>query len=546
MKKKYWILALFLFFAFLLRFFKQTQIPAGFHRDEASIGYNAYSILKTGKDEWGEKFPLYFKSFGDYPPGVYQYFTIPFIAIFGLTPLSVRLPAIILGSLLVLLVYIFALQLLNNEKKALLAAFFTVFSPWLIVQARCSSEVILALFFSLLGFIFYNQFFRSKKKIYLSLMSFVYLLALFSYNAARISLPLLHLLLSVKHRQQKNKNFVLASTIIVFIVSLILVFVSSKTAIRFNSVSIFNILNQENLAQAELYQEGIFKIPLLISRIFHNKYYSLFQKMIENLFLYLQPNFFIRDSGLPKRYQIPSSGVILLINFLVLIFWLIFTKDKKTKNKYFFLTWILLSLAAGLITSEDMPHVRRIGYVFVILPIILADTYIYIFNNLTKKFLKKLLLFFSVSFFLFNFVEFSLNYFVHSNFTTVNARSYGYQKLFNKLKIYENQYNKLMIMIYQDTPYIFYLFYDQYPPQEYQIISHNNKTSLLEKNKEVWNIGNYYFYPGSKLDLKSLENSTLYVGEEDAINYVGRKFIEIVDQVKMPSGLTKYYLFKQK
>jgi len=42
--------------------------------DEASLGYNAYSILQTGRDEYGKLLPLIFKSFGDYKPGLYAYF----------------------------------------------------------------------------------------------------------------------------------------------------------------------------------------------------------------------------------------------------------------------------------------------------------------------------------------------------------------------------------------------------------------------------------------------------------------------------------------
>ena len=65
--------------------------------DEAALGYNAYSILETGRDEYGQILPIIFKSFGDYKPGFYVYLTLPFIKVFGLNELSVRLPSIILG-----------------------------------------------------------------------------------------------------------------------------------------------------------------------------------------------------------------------------------------------------------------------------------------------------------------------------------------------------------------------------------------------------------------------------------------------------------------
>ena len=37
-----------------LHFYKADQVPACLNADEAAFGYNAYSILKTGKDEFGK------------------------------------------------------------------------------------------------------------------------------------------------------------------------------------------------------------------------------------------------------------------------------------------------------------------------------------------------------------------------------------------------------------------------------------------------------------------------------------------------------------
>ncbi|HET7745113.1 MAG TPA: hypothetical protein VFK76_10270, partial [Gaiellaceae bacterium] len=47
--------------------------PPGFHRDEASIAYNAYSISTSLRDEDGGLLPLFFRSFDDYKSPVYPY-----------------------------------------------------------------------------------------------------------------------------------------------------------------------------------------------------------------------------------------------------------------------------------------------------------------------------------------------------------------------------------------------------------------------------------------------------------------------------------------
>jgi hypothetical protein len=72
--------------------------PVGFFADEASTGYDAYAMLLTGCDQYGEFLPLFARSFGDYNESLYRFLTVPAVAIFGLDVFSVRLPAALLGG----------------------------------------------------------------------------------------------------------------------------------------------------------------------------------------------------------------------------------------------------------------------------------------------------------------------------------------------------------------------------------------------------------------------------------------------------------------
>ena len=85
-----------------LRLFRLDRYPAGFTPDEAAQGYSAYSILKTGKDEWGKPFPLNLRSFGDFKPPLQTYLIIPSVFLLGLNELAVRLPNALIGSLAIL------------------------------------------------------------------------------------------------------------------------------------------------------------------------------------------------------------------------------------------------------------------------------------------------------------------------------------------------------------------------------------------------------------------------------------------------------------
>ena len=116
---KGFIIFAIVFLSFILRFYELDQIPSGFHSDEAAFGYNAYSLIQTGKDEYGQFLPLILKSFGDYKGAIYAYLTIPGVFLFGLTEFAVRLPTAIFGVFFVTLSYLLALQLTRNKKISL-------------------------------------------------------------------------------------------------------------------------------------------------------------------------------------------------------------------------------------------------------------------------------------------------------------------------------------------------------------------------------------------------------------------------------------------
>lgn len=70
-------LAAILLLAALLRVPFLSSVPNGFYSVEASTGYDAYSILQTGKDQYGEFLPLFMRSFGDYVEASYRYVMSP-------------------------------------------------------------------------------------------------------------------------------------------------------------------------------------------------------------------------------------------------------------------------------------------------------------------------------------------------------------------------------------------------------------------------------------------------------------------------------------
>ena len=96
--RKWLPLILITLLAGLLRFWDLGSMPPSANWDEISHGYNAYSLLQTGQDEWGRSFPLIFRAFGDYKLPLYIYLTVIPVFLFGLNVFAVRFVSAPIGE----------------------------------------------------------------------------------------------------------------------------------------------------------------------------------------------------------------------------------------------------------------------------------------------------------------------------------------------------------------------------------------------------------------------------------------------------------------
>ena len=117
-------------FGSILRLTFTTVNPPSLNWDEVSHGYNAYSILETGKDEWGVRLPLIFKAYGDFKLPVYIYITAISEFLLGLNVLAVRLPSILAGITSIIFTFKLVKLLFKNNFLALLSAFLVTIEPW--------------------------------------------------------------------------------------------------------------------------------------------------------------------------------------------------------------------------------------------------------------------------------------------------------------------------------------------------------------------------------------------------------------------------------
>ena len=219
MKNKFF-LAIILILAAFLRLYKLGSLPNSYTPDELAQGYTAYSIIQTGRDEWGSQNWLNLRSFGDYKPPLQTLLMIPSIKIFGLTPFAVRLPNAIFGIATVLITYLIAQQLFDNTLISLLSSLFMSVSPWSLPMSRIALEANLVVFIiSLAVFLFIKSV--KDKQFFLFLTSVaLFGLSLFTYHSAKIFTPLLILILTIYFTIYKQQKYFIG-LIIVLVVSFV-------------------------------------------------------------------------------------------------------------------------------------------------------------------------------------------------------------------------------------------------------------------------------------------------------------------------------------
>lgn len=306
--------------AFLVRFLFLQGIPAGFHADEASNGYDAYSVLKTGRDQWGNTMPLVFKSFGDYKLPLYGYLDVPIIALFGLNEFAVRLPSAIIGTLAVVAVYLLVKEILKNSKIAVLAAFLTAVNPWAVMLSRTALETNLVTFFVPMGIFFFLKGVKTYKNFGWSAPFFG--LALFTYHSAKIIVPLvLTGLILIYRRELKKIGFrklaFAFAVFLIFSVGIIYTILKGGGARLAERSVMLGALEEGAKAKIEAINSGTNPV---VARILHNKYQVALDRFAGNYFQYFSPRFlFTRGAGEATYGMVPGIGVIYNIEgFLIL------------------------------------------------------------------------------------------------------------------------------------------------------------------------------------------------------------------------------------
>lgn len=516
----YLVLGTIFIAALFLRLYRLSEFPVGFHIDEASLGYNGYSLLLTGKDENNNRLPLYIDMFGDNRPSGYHYLTVLPIKIFGLTEFSTRLPGALFGSITVFAIFFLTLSIFQNKKLGLLAALFLAISPWHIVLSRASAEMIVALFLIIVGFGLFFYSLQKQSIRYVLISSALMVVSFFFYHAPRVFVPgiflvfVLMLLPLIKKSSKDYKIALFFSFLFVSVFALFLVFGVSGGTGRYNQVNIFTSFETDFFQKQQVQEDAIAGSSNIQSRFFHNKATNTLLVFVSNYFDYFGFNFLFIRGGLPVWYSIPRMGLLYLVELpfiLIGIYYLV-----RSKNIYYKIPilWLLTAPVVAATTMDDIPNINRSLVIFPMLELISALGLLS-FARVIKSQRRTIFLSSFGVFFLLNNLYFLHQYFFNAKTHNPWYRNNGFSEMMRYVKKNYDSYDLIAMSKYQGGIYPLVLFYMQYDPKQYQ-------AEGSPKNKDYGGFGKFFFVPQDCPSLQArskvpIDKRVLYVDKGDCI-----------------------------
>lgn len=449
------LIFLILLLAFLLRIYLLDKIPNSISADEAAFGYNAYSILKNGRDEFGIKFPLLFRSFDDHKNPVFVYILVPFIRLFGLNEWAIRLPSMIFGLGLVLISYLLIKELTQNTRLSLIGCFFTAISPWLIQYSRISLEIITAVFFSLLGTFL---FLKSRKHPFILVFSIIsFSLAFWTYYSNKLWVLLFIPALILFNKKISRSLIISLIILIILLIPYFNLYRTSNILLRQYGISVFS-------DETEKYKNSEFILTdvqqnFILGKLIHNRRLVFLNQTIDGYLRILNPEIFFSRN---HYNQISSTRLFYLWQIPLL---LIGTYYLVSRRRLFLLMiyWLFVGFLPGAITYFP-PFDRRI--LINSFPLIFIASYG--FTTITKliKFRHKVNIF-AILLIVSSFYLYLHQYFVHGKDQVVELWGNGMKNLVLLTSQEKVNYENVIVSIKLNQPLTFFLFFEKYDPVKY-------------------------------------------------------------------------------
>ncbi len=557
------ILSAILIVAFVLRIFQIDKIPVSLFGDEVDLGYQAYSILHTGADYYGNKWPLQFHSLAEYRTPFYLYSAVPSVAAFGISPLGVRLPAVIFGVLGVWALYLLIKELTKREDLALVAASVLNLSPWHLHYSRAGFEVTELLFFLIIGLYFFFKSLKNGKYLWIATVCFI--LCPWVYSTAKLFIPILMLFLFVVYFKEIikiPKKFLVYGCVAGFVIGFPLVYSVLKTPQRFDYISVFSDPTIEpqigtlRARDAKMRGEkGTGLNPTVIDKFFENKFTYVGKEIIEHYFQTLSSDFFFRQGDPDPRQSPTGMGEFYKADAISMIagISLFFILNKDRKFKWLIVFWIIAGILPAALTRDGGNHATRLILILPPFTFLIAYGLVEGIKLMKINYRKFAVLGYGFIFML-GFIFYLHNYYVHYPWDSERWWHAGYQEAIQTVKQVDKNYDKVVISTANEPPWIFFAGWYQYDPASWQKNFPIGNDVELKGYGKVSHIDKFYFASpkiGGVYNFgKTIDKKTLYLADAKEVNVNlimepdrTPKDLVLIKAIAYPSGEPAFYLF---
>ncbi len=523
-----------------LRFYKNTENPPSLNGDEISFGYTAYSILKTGRDEWGKFLPITFQAVGDYKNPVPGYIMMISIKLFGLNDFAVRFQNAFFGTLMIPIFFLFLTRVLKEQLPALIGSFFLSISAWHIFYSRMEYEYILASFFVLLGIWFFMKMLEGGKR-WAFFSAFFLILTMYTAPAPRLFVPLFVIVLLIftlsKFKTRCDKIVIFITTCVILGLPLTYATLFQGAGTRLSMVLISNDIEFQRYVLLES-ARSVADIPLLI----------LF--WVKRYLNYLQPNFlFINGLNVtnPNTFGLGMLYIYELPFLIVGVFEFIY---RRIPHKAIFVIWLLTGIFPDSITNNQQ-HAGRLLHIAPVIILIITLGAIKSYNwfiNLSKSYLKVII----AGCFSLLVIIVMIHAFLTIAIYFPRAKGESFDEGLKQAALYirdhQDSYDEIIFdprrgvegPYLVSNPYLYVLFYSKYDPFTYQTeqkISSQDATYFFKFNK--------YTFREIEWNEDQSRKETLFIGSPWSFPK-DLKSDEILEKIYMSSGLPAYYIVSPK
>jgi len=516
---RYFLLLLVVAIGAYLRFYRLGEVPAGVYVDEAALGYNAFTIAQTGRDEYKQLFPVFLRSFSAFSSPLYVYLAAPLVALLGLSSFSIRVLSAAAGTLTIVVIYLIVDKIIKYKSKyaPLVSTLIFAISPWSIFFSRAAFEANLGLL--LLSVAVYLMLFPRLK--YLITSAFFLGLSAFSYQSLRL-IPLL--LIPVHYSLFRSKKYNLKNAITIFLAFLVSVLpqiiVSATPAFRVRAVGLFYGDAIASQADKIVFLPRELASLLAFAREFGSQILSYFSPA--NLFLLGDPD--------PQR-SIPEMGALNLWVMLPLFIGFYVLAKKLPHQKALFVFAMMVIFAAPAALSRDPFSTLRALNLLIPFSIVIALGV----DNLVGKYGNEIAFVSIVLLTMLSLIGFWRGYFVLFASERASVWNYGYRQLADEISASREHFVIDNSRI--KPPHILLAFYMRIPARQYQEFA---KTKIIKGYYEDTEFDTYYKllnFETRAIDWETdIYKNQILVGDGLAISgeQVAEHFLEKVFEIRDP------------